>query len=202
MFASNLCGPQCPERDEVLRAELGRVLPVLKHLLVGVEDVQQSQVIAVHVSKPCLGFVGSPERVVGPQKDRQHAQHRGNRQRLIAAPMPRSIDKHLRHLWVGWQSACHLSNLCDVAVVIEAAQVVQDFYGSHEGLWRRGVDEVEMHDVIEAEHLQHQNYGAQIGPHELWMELIRQLIVESLLRVNAKALSWSSPPGHARTRRS
>eukprot|EP00404_Azadinium_spinosum_P025405 CAMPEP_0180688974 /NCGR_PEP_ID=MMETSP1037_2-20121125/74257_1 /TAXON_ID=632150 /ORGANISM="Azadinium spinosum, Strain 3D9" /LENGTH=61 /DNA_ID=CAMNT_0022719831 /DNA_START=491 /DNA_END=676 /DNA_ORIENTATION=+ len=59
------------------------------------EHVQQGEVVAIQVSEATPGLIGSLRRSAGPEEDRLHAEHRGDRERLIAALVPRRVDEHL-----------------------------------------------------------------------------------------------------------
>ena len=54
-------------------------------------DIEQREVIPIHMCESCLGFVGRPKGILGPQPHRQRDQHSGDGQGLVTSAVYRRI---------------------------------------------------------------------------------------------------------------
>jgi hypothetical protein len=82
-----------------------------------------------------------------------------------------------------------------IAVVVERAEIVERLERAHHRLGRRRVHEVKVHEVVDAQLLQLQHDGGEVGAQNLRVRLRDQLLLERLLGVEAKALAGPRATG-------
>mmetsp|Transcript_7112 Transcript_7112/g.16148 ORF Transcript_7112/g.16148 Transcript_7112/m.16148 type:complete len:315 (-) Transcript_7112:800-1744(-) len=195
----HLCLSHGPNRDEILSTEATGIMTVLDLLLVGMEHIEQREVIPIHMCESCLGFVGRPKGILGPQPHRQRDQHSGDGQGLVTAAMLWGFQQHLGDLWVHGQTTSLVSCLCDISIVINASQIVQTLQGSHQSLRRRRVHEIKMDHVIKAQTFQHQDHGGEIRSLNLRLNHWCPIILR-LLRIQPEAFPRLLPSRQARAK--
>ena len=188
---------QVAVRQEVVVAPLLDVLAGLLGRLVGVVGVQQRQVVAVLVRKQLLHLVGALARVVGPHPDLRHRQQRRDGQDLVGAVELGRRDEHDGEGRVERELGREAAQRRQLAVVVQAGEVVELLERAHHGLGRRRVHQVEVHQVLDAELLQLEDRARQVRPQDLGVRLLDELPVEGLLRVQAEALARPRAAGAA-----
>ena len=77
--------------------------------------------------------------------------------------------------------------------VIECSEVVKQLQGPHEGLWGRGVHEVEVHQIINAELLELQHHRTEVGAKDFGVRVVLHFVFEGLARVEPEALAGPGP---------
>mmetsp|Transcript_20473 Transcript_20473/g.61034 ORF Transcript_20473/g.61034 Transcript_20473/m.61034 type:complete len:369 (-) Transcript_20473:525-1631(-) len=148
-----------------------------------------------------LGLVRVLRALLRPHEDQRHAEHRGDGEDLVRAPVRRRADQHLGELRVQGELGGLIADLCHLAVVVEALQVVEHLESAHERLRRGRVQEVEVDQVVDPQLLQGQHHDAEVGPEDLGVGLLRQLRLERLLRVEPETLARLRAAGTPRALR-
>ena len=72
---------------------------------------------------------------------------------------------------------------CEVPVIIQHCQVVEELQRLHQGLWGLQVHEVEVDQVIDPEFLQLDHRSPEVRPQDLRVCVVLHLILVSLLCV-------------------
>jgi hypothetical protein len=69
-------------------------------------------------------------------------------------------DQHFGQLGIQWEFGHDRAQICQVAVIVEGGQVVEQLEGSHKGFWCGRVHEIEMDQIVDAQLLQLQHDSA------------------------------------------
>mmetsp|Transcript_79232 Transcript_79232/g.210411 ORF Transcript_79232/g.210411 Transcript_79232/m.210411 type:complete len:458 (+) Transcript_79232:652-2025(+) len=162
------------------------------------EDVEHREVVTIKVREAVFGLVGVPLRLLGPDEDHGHAEHRRDGQDLIGALVLGAVDEHFGQLRIQGELGRLVAIVRKIPVIIEATEVIEHLECAHQGLGRRGVQEVKVHEVVDSQLLQRQDHDAEVGSQDLRVCLLGQLCLEGLLRVEPEALPGLRAPGSAR----
>mmetsp|Transcript_44092 Transcript_44092/g.95819 ORF Transcript_44092/g.95819 Transcript_44092/m.95819 type:complete len:271 (+) Transcript_44092:242-1054(+) len=192
-----------PGVDVAVIAELCWVGTLGGILLVRMEDVQERQMVTIQVREAVLCIVGFLAKLLGSHEDIGHGEHGGNGQNLVAAFEFGRIDQHLCQLGIQGKLRRLVAGIREVAVVIEMVQEVQHLQRSHHRLRRRWIQEIKVHQIVDAQLFQGQHHHAQVGSQDLRICLFRELRSEGLLSVQTEALARpraSGAPGALRRR--
>mmetsp|Transcript_20423 Transcript_20423/g.19405 ORF Transcript_20423/g.19405 Transcript_20423/m.19405 type:complete len:224 (-) Transcript_20423:271-942(-) len=145
--------------------------------------------------KLLFGSIRLTLSVFGSKEHNGDAQHGHDDDGLVDAlellrghdhPRQKRVQRELRHL---------RPQLRQIAIVGERLEVVKLFEGPHEGLWGRRVHVVEVDHVLDVHLHQVQHHRRQIRPQNLWVGVLYQILLISLLRVQSETFAGTSPTG-------
>lgn len=157
--------------------------------LEGVVGVEQREVVAVRVGKVRLHLVGALAVVGGADKDLRHREEGRDGEDLVGAVELGRRDEHDGKGRVEGELGGQAAERGELAVVVEAGEVVELLEGAHHGLGRGGVHEIKVDEVLDAELLELQDRVGEVGAQDLRVRLLNELLLEGLLRVQPEALS-------------
>mmetsp|Transcript_28058 Transcript_28058/g.70446 ORF Transcript_28058/g.70446 Transcript_28058/m.70446 type:complete len:233 (+) Transcript_28058:889-1587(+) len=137
----------------------------------------------------CARLVAWADKAVG------HRQHGHDGQDLVGALVVGALHEQLGELGVQ-RKLCHqFSCRQELSLVVKRAQVVQLLEGPHHCLWRWRVHEVKVHKVGDAELVQVEHDRPQVGPQDLGVRLLNQVLLEGVFGVEAERLSGARTAG-------
>lgn len=123
--------------------------------------------ISIRVGKLRLGAVGFVALFLGANENVGRRQKRHQRQNLIGAVELGRLNQHGCQLRLQRQLG-HLSALLSqVEFFIHGTQVVQQLKRAHQRLRRGRVHKVKVHQIVDAQALELQYHGAQVGAQNL-----------------------------------
>mmetsp|Transcript_9474 Transcript_9474/g.20872 ORF Transcript_9474/g.20872 Transcript_9474/m.20872 type:complete len:262 (-) Transcript_9474:1130-1915(-) len=186
---------QAPPVHKIILAEELRVGSRQAMGLICVEDVEQAEVVPIHVGELGLRLVRLLLRLLGPQEDHRHTQQRHDGQGLIGAIVLGRRNEHLGKLGIKGQLRHQGTIVSQLPLVVQGANVIQQLQRSHQRLRRRRVHEIKVHQVIHPQLLQRQHHRPQIRSQNLGEGGVLQLTLEGLLGVEPEALPRPGPPG-------
>mmetsp|Transcript_15659 Transcript_15659/g.29714 ORF Transcript_15659/g.29714 Transcript_15659/m.29714 type:complete len:227 (+) Transcript_15659:508-1188(+) len=167
-------------RQEVI---IGPVLGDAFILLVCVVHIQQCQVVSVNMGKSVFSLVRRLASIWRSHENTRNRKHRCNAEGLIGTVVLRRHEENLGQLWIKRELAHSRPFISEVTIVVQSAKVIQQFERPHEGLRRRWIHEIEMHEIINSKLLQLKYNVRQVGTQNLRIRLFLKLSVESCLSV-------------------
>ena len=176
------------------------VAPLLRHgavLLEGVVHVQEGEVVPVDVSESHLRIIRRLLLLARALEDLRGGEQRGDAEDFVGAVALRAVDQHLGQLRVQRELRHDGAELCEVALVVQRAQVVEQLQRAYQRLWGGHVHEVEVDQVVDAQLLQLQHHSAEVGAEDLGVGVVLHFRLVCLLRVQTEALTGTSSPGAA-----
>mmetsp|Transcript_5353 Transcript_5353/g.18121 ORF Transcript_5353/g.18121 Transcript_5353/m.18121 type:complete len:398 (-) Transcript_5353:100-1293(-) len=180
--------------EEVVVAP-GRGLLVV---LPGVVHVEQGEVVPVHVVEARLGVVRRLLGLARAHEGVRPREHGHDGEHLVGAAQLGAVQEHLGHLRVHGELGHHGAELREVAVVVQGPERVPGLERAHQRLRGRRVHEVEVHEVVDAELLELEHHGGEVGAQDLGVSLVDELLLEGPLRVEAEALAGARAARAAR----
>mmetsp|Transcript_89402 Transcript_89402/g.251768 ORF Transcript_89402/g.251768 Transcript_89402/m.251768 type:complete len:271 (+) Transcript_89402:275-1087(+) len=189
LFADALCAFQRSRVDVIVVAERARVHALSRMLLVRVENVQHREMVAIKVRKALFAFVGVFRSLFRPHENHGHTEHGCNGKSFVRALVLRRVDEHLRKLRVQRKLRGLVPTIREVSVVIQAPEEIQHLQRAHQRFRCRRVEEVEMHEVVDAQLFERKDNDGQVGPQDLRVGLLREFRLESFFRVQPEALA-------------
>mmetsp|Transcript_9026 Transcript_9026/g.22493 ORF Transcript_9026/g.22493 Transcript_9026/m.22493 type:complete len:450 (+) Transcript_9026:611-1960(+) len=169
-------------------------LTVAVVVLIRMICVEQSNVVATGMNKLGLCRIRSLLLRARPHEAVPARNHSHDAEHLVRAIKRRRGQESLCQLRLEGKPRHHPPDLCEIPVVIQRPQVVQQLEGAHERLGRGRVHEIEVHEVVDAHALQMQDHRPQIRPQNLRIRRLLQLRVERDLRIQPKTLPRPRPP--------
>lgn len=84
-------------------------------------------------------------------------------------------------------------------IVIQSSKEVQHFQGSHKCLWCRGIHEVEMNEIINAELFQLQDDASQVRSQNFRVGVVLHFTLVCFFRVQTESFAGASSSSTAST---
>ncbi len=132
-------------------------------LFEGVVDVEEREMIALRMRETGFGTISGLLGVFGTDKNILNAEHGGDTEDFVGGPMSRRGDDHLAELRIE-RKFRHLSaNGRDLPFIIEGAEIVEEFEGSHHRLWGGRIHKVKVDQIIDSELFELQNNTRQVA---------------------------------------
>jgi hypothetical protein len=120
------------------------------------------------IKLPAPGCVGVNDLVLGSVEDGAVVgQHGGDGDDIRGALVLLARQQHLRHHRVARELGHPAPHLRQLAHVVQRAESVQLFEGEDEGLVGRGVEEIEVDEVVDAEGLEQEDDVAEVDSLDL-----------------------------------
>ena len=151
-------GLEGAQAEEVVVAPLSGVL-LGGVAFEGVVDVEEGEVVAVGVGEEVLHLVGAFAVAGGADEDLGDGEEGGEAEDLVGAVEFGRGDEHDGEGGVEGEFRGEAAEVGEVAVVVEAGEVVELFESAHECFGCGWVHQVEVDEVIDAELLEFQHCG-------------------------------------------
>lgn len=121
-------------------------------------------------------------------------QHSDNRENFVGAVVTRTLDQHLAQGRVQRELSHHLTQLRQVAVIVQRAQVVQQLQGTHQSLGGWRIHKVKVDQVVNTKFLQLKHHRSQVGTQNFGVSLWLKLF-EGLFSVQSETFARLSTTG-------
>mmetsp|Transcript_7553 Transcript_7553/g.46424 ORF Transcript_7553/g.46424 Transcript_7553/m.46424 type:complete len:288 (-) Transcript_7553:1343-2206(-) len=135
----------CRFHRSVVQVVLEAPLCTLSTLLECMKDIQQCQVIPVHMGKLCLCFIGLFRLITRPHEADRNAQHGHNGEYLVAASILWTGDQHLRKLWIQRKLAHEVADFGELTLIIKSAKIIEQLQCPYHCFWCWWIQKVKVH---------------------------------------------------------
>lgn len=127
--------------------------------------------VTVFVGKGFTSLVGLFLLIGGTLEGILDGEHGDDAQGFSQASEFRSSQENCGQLRIEWEIGHVVAELGQFTFVVQSAQVVEQFQGSHQGLRSRRIEKVKVDEVIDAETFKLKHDGSQVGTQNFRMSL-------------------------------
>mmetsp|Transcript_23992 Transcript_23992/g.50574 ORF Transcript_23992/g.50574 Transcript_23992/m.50574 type:complete len:318 (-) Transcript_23992:899-1852(-) len=151
--------------------------------------------IARLIDELCFGLISGFGTFPRPQENLRHAHRPHDADDLLGTSVVGTANEHFGQLRIQRQF-CHLSSqIGQISLVVQCAEVIQHFQSPHESFRGGRIHEIEMDEVVDAQFFECQYHIGHFAPQYLGVCRFLQIFVEGLLRVESKTLPGTRPTG-------
>lgn len=151
--------------------------------------------ITIGMNEVSLGGIGRLACLSWADENLGHRQKGSNGQNLVGAAVLGALDQHFTKLRIERECRHDLTHRCQLTIVVESFEVVEQLERTHKGLRRRGIHKIKVDKIINAKFLELQHDRTEVAAQNFGVCLLNEFLDERVLGIEAERLARTRTTG-------